>query len=514
MEKTPSEYDFGDIHFRDRWQFELKSEYTPSEAVKKNIYYQEFYLFIPNALQINRETYFKTNFYQDETNFIRFKTPEYTIPQLIDPKNAESPLYRVHKLLEQSPSQPGLLNDVENEIKLLANIIRSSLRASAGALASELQDLPTSMVDEFNQRLKVFCYHLLQFKREFGDLMLRFKEKFEDVTLQKHFFYVDEFISNSLYYYLTSLLEKVREFHTIHPGLSDQPLTDFLMNEQRYRKERFEDTKLGEDSAQNEYIVYRRGLLNKFVLDVLQLNTSSASLDIRFSNIIGSISAGIAMLFYTVLWVWQGQLFAFNSLAFVLLTVILYILKDRLKEILKAISYKQAARWFPDYTTKIRTADERTDVGEMHESFAFVDERSIPKDIHQMRNREFHEVLEAIKRPEQVISYKKTVIFTKIDQLPSRLKAFNVIFRLSIQRFLAKASNPFHNYLTFDSDTKGLTEIRLPKVYHLNIIMKNSYLVPDGSTKVELKKFRLIIDKSGIKHIEQPRRVAPEDTEV
>ena len=69
----------GEIQFRDNWQFELKSEF-PTIPEKKDITHtQEFYFFIPNSLQINHKTYSPEHFYRDQTNFIRFKTPIFSI---------------------------------------------------------------------------------------------------------------------------------------------------------------------------------------------------------------------------------------------------------------------------------------------------------------------------------------------------------------------------------------------------------------------------------------------------
>lgn len=69
----------GELQIRDRWQFELKSEFFPSSSQKNSHYNQEFYFFIPNALQINKLTYRKEDFYIDLTNLIRYKTPTFSL---------------------------------------------------------------------------------------------------------------------------------------------------------------------------------------------------------------------------------------------------------------------------------------------------------------------------------------------------------------------------------------------------------------------------------------------------
>ena len=61
-EWTPDE-----LHVRDAYQFELKSDLFVDQESKKREFTQDFYLFIPQALQINTNTYSKDEFYRDQT---------------------------------------------------------------------------------------------------------------------------------------------------------------------------------------------------------------------------------------------------------------------------------------------------------------------------------------------------------------------------------------------------------------------------------------------------------------
>ena len=84
MEETWGELVEGEIHARDHLQFELKTEFSINPHLKQNIYKQEIFIFIPNSLQINANTYSKQQFYLDQTNLIRYKTPLLKIAELID----------------------------------------------------------------------------------------------------------------------------------------------------------------------------------------------------------------------------------------------------------------------------------------------------------------------------------------------------------------------------------------------------------------------------------------------
>lgn len=74
----------GEIHVRDKLQLELKNEFSINPNLKENRYKQEVFLFIPSPLQINPETYSKKQFYLDQTNLIRYKTPYMSLSDLIN----------------------------------------------------------------------------------------------------------------------------------------------------------------------------------------------------------------------------------------------------------------------------------------------------------------------------------------------------------------------------------------------------------------------------------------------
>lgn len=505
MDKFWDDFETGEIHVRDKWQFELKSEFIPIPTQLESEFTQEFYVFIPNSLQINDQTYPKARFYEDQTNLIRYKTPKFSFAQLTDLRNPSSPLVRLRVYKEQNQNAE-VKYALERELKLFANIFRSALRDYAHAIVEELQNNSSpdqrkkthSKIHELiiNVRLALKLYSL-----EEEELM----KKRTDHDEIKLFGYVRDYISITINNSFSAVLENVRHLHDHSFEDTDELLCQILIDEKKYREERnLEPLQIRQESTLNESILYQSGLLNKFFIDVLLLNTSRAAIDQKYRNLIGGIAAAIAMLFYILLFIWQGAVFVINSEPFILFTVIIYVLKDRLKDELKTLSFNQAFKWFSDFKTEIISPSGRYVVGELKESFSFIDESYVPKAITEMRNREFHTYLETIKRPERVIYYKKTIkIFQRPDKkTPPRLQALNFIFRYDIHRFLIKASDPYEPHVTLDSETLELTHTELPKIYHVNIILKNTLAQLDGTKKIELKKFRLVIDKEGIKRVE------------
>ncbi len=502
MDRFIKELMVGDVHLRDKWQIELKSEFIPNPKLNKNVFTQEFFFFIPNSLQINEDTYPREQFYRDRTNFLRYKTPEFTLSELNDLKNQQSPLSVLNVLIGRYECEEAYL-EAEDELKLFGNIVRSSIRERVKELVEQVRS--NSPLDHKTSKL---CQEIELLRETFFKLKNKYKKKWKNERLVSYFLYADEFFSTTVNYYLTGLLSEIRDRIPDVPLRITEPICQLLEKERQYRKDVLKEPSItDEDSESNEYILYRSSLLNKFILDALLLNTSSHTVKKRFGHLIGSISAGVAMLFFFVLFVFQGQVLIINSLPFILLTVFLYILKDRIKESFRQSTFKRLSRWFYNYSTIIVSPDKTKNLGKLNETVYFAEEENLPEEISKIRNLEFHNVLETIKRPEKVIYYKKVLtLYNNKDHDHARRHALNLIFRYNINRFLNKADNPTHDYLKVDPVSFKFIRATLPKVYHVNVIIRNTFLDKDQNNTVELKKFRLIIDKNGIKRIEHPKK--------
>lgn len=495
--------DEGAIHFRDNLQFELKSHFVYNPEILRNTFTQELFLFIPQALQINKETYRKEQFYHDETNLIRYKTPHYSFREILHPENIKSPLYRIHTLDADTPTNAQIDLIVE-EMKLFGNIVRSALREEVYHLIKELAKDEKNAVD-YQADIKSLCSHVKQIRAEFIEIQNKVKWLFEYEQLKQNFRYVDEFISNTIEYYLTGFLSHLRQKESINSPLIDTEIVDLIEQEQNYRqKHRLVPIKHEKSESTDEAKLYRSSLLQKYMLEALLLVSNRVSIQQQHGPFLGSLAAGVAMLVYMILFIflWKNPQFVIGSIPFVLSVVFFYILKDRIKEGMKAYYHHMASRFFPDYRTIIYSHN-GIPIGELVETFSFVEKQELPEEIIRIRSEDFHDDLEAMQRLETVIRYKKQVsLFDNPECGKLRRSELNIIFRYNIHRYLEKASDPTESLLVLDPKTKEIVEKALPKVYHLNIIIVNHHYGKDASPLREVKKFRVVIDKKGIKRVE------------
>jgi len=504
MERNDSfwrELNEGDINFRDDHQFELKSEFILDPNNPKNTLTQEFYIFIPSSLQINETSYSKEFFWHDETNLVRYKTPKLTFKELNNPQNTQSPLAKINALktyIYQSES----LNKLMDELKLLGNIFRSSLRYRINEIVADIDDYRTPEITK--QRIDILIEDLKMTRRNYLNLQEELCLLSNDLLFKVNIKHIDEFMSLSMDFFLTGLLDIVRHHPEAQLQSCDGDLCELIKAEIEHReKNNLLPKKIKGSEERNESVLYRMGLLEKFTLEALMLNVYRQSWLDKYGGFAGAFAAGIAMLLYMSLFAWKARYFAITSMPFVLLAVVFYILKDRLKEGIKKFFYAQAFRWFPDYSTEILSPTGRH-LGKLNESFLFIKEEQLPPGFLAIRNFDFHEELQSLRRHESIIRYKKEVtLYPNAEMENTRRREINTIFRMNVHHFLEKANNALQTVLLFDPSKNQIVERQMPKVYHLNMIIRDAYIGPDQKKIVGIKKFRVVVDKNGIKRVEE-----------
>src|SRR5574338_1531760 len=80
----------------DRYQVELKLDYQLDRG-RETHYRISTYIFVPRSLGITEQSYPKQELYRDIKNYIRIKTPEMSLRDLIEVEN--SPLRTVYQII-------------------------------------------------------------------------------------------------------------------------------------------------------------------------------------------------------------------------------------------------------------------------------------------------------------------------------------------------------------------------------------------------------------------------------
>ena len=95
----------------DKYSLEFKTSFVTRRKKKDNDFSAFMWFFLPNALDINKETYSKTQFYQDIKSNIRLITPKYLLRDIV--AGDDSPLERLREAFKALASTPTHTNTLE-----------------------------------------------------------------------------------------------------------------------------------------------------------------------------------------------------------------------------------------------------------------------------------------------------------------------------------------------------------------------------------------------------------------
>lgn len=227
----------GEIHVRDNLQFELKTEFLINPYLKQNVYKQEVFLFIPSSLQINSQTYSKQQFYLDQTNLIRYKTPLISLPDLVNPEYIQSPLNRLQHILNQS--NPGIFQTVaSDELKLFGAIFRATIRERVYKLIKGVKQKEKEDNSQIGHAITFLCEEISQVCLKFRQLQEIAHMHADQHQLIRHFKYMDEFMSITIDEFLILLLKEIRSLPHIDHDL-DKQICQLILKEAVSKKETY-----------------------------------------------------------------------------------------------------------------------------------------------------------------------------------------------------------------------------------------------------------------------------------
>jgi hypothetical protein len=500
------------LHDRHRFEIKLDMDLPPSS---RTVYELESYFFVPRALNIAPHTYTKEDFYNTNQRYIRFKTPKINLSKLCDPGLSTSPMNRVNETLSRILSgsrDPALIKRAYDEFKLLGCVIRGELRDHTRAFMSDLATYSTPAGGRgkkmfVGEGLAAFLADLRAIAAGINGMKNGVMAPAVPVKLKETFAFLDEYLSLIIEEYLTSLLEALRSNPAALAAFKDveAELAEVVFSQSRYRAAMNYPSVLKEGDS-NEVMIYRRGVLKKFISSVLYLKTELDEWQTA-TQILFGLAAGLAMLFAVLAAIYAQTRYTMNSAPFILVVVISYVFKDRIKDWLKLLFSRNLTRWFSDREIRILDADSSKKIGTLKEAFTFISEKDVPPDIARLRNIDNITSIDEDGKPERVFKYKKEIALypKKILGSHDRRKDFNDIMRFNIKDFVTQADDSRVDYPYADPATGLIRTVSCARVYHMNMILKYSYAAAQGRKNVHYDRIRVVLNKEGLVRLEEVR---------
>jgi len=474
----------------DKFALEFKIGFSGQENSKKNDFSVNSWIFLPNSLDINKNTYDKERFYKDMKSNIRLITPVFKLKEIVENeaipfKNVENSYHR----LTVDKSQENLV-DFEFQLKLFGAIFKSSVRDNVNYINSNIKNPNTA------ERCLIYLDEvrtILYQYRVFYSSAINTK----DESIISLCAFTDEFLSHQVEMRTIRIIKCIDRQKDTSLNSTRKSIADFIIEEQNYKKNHDYKLTTMVDANSNRELLYRRSLLKKYIESSLYLKIDKTQDGKAIQQMSFSFAAGLAMLVYSLIaLIFQKHFGNYPSLIFILL-VAAYILKDRIKDL---------TRWLFAYQIKDKYFDIRNDIsikkkkiGWIKEGMDFITDDKVPAEIIKLRNRSKLETDNQFLE-EKIILYRKKV---SIDNENLRnhydydFNGINDISRFHINYLTKKMDNPIVpvDYLDENLNVKTISAERVYTMYFIMQCCAGDF--------TEYKAFRLTANRDGIISIEQ-----------
>lgn len=466
----------------DKFSLEFKVGYRGDEPQSVGKYQINAWVFIPYSLDVSSKTYHRRDFYRDIRTNIRLITPVFPIDQIVS--GDALPL----KYLEQS-----IDGNYEYHIKMFSAIFKSSLRDAIRDII-----LLNPLGKERDSRL-------ISLAKTVDEILVKYRSLEDSLGLQEiseeyynFFLFGDEFMCNHVEQQSGGLLHDLERKGEVLSEDAKSALKELIERQIKHKKERGYPLVLEESPQKNREIVFRRGVLKKYIESDLFLNAKKKRDGVVAEQAYLSLAAGVSMIFATVVaFIFQQKYGNFTIPLFIAL-VVSYMLKDRIKELLRFYyAHKRRGKYFDNKTT-VSINDKL--IGWSKEGFDFISQRDIPQVVSKIRGRS--PLLEADNRytQERVFLYRKQFMLDRLSldgTSEYHIEGVNEIIRYNFNNFMYKTDNPEVPLFSLDKSGK-INRLLGSKIYYINFVFQ----LIDKDSEI-YKRYRIVFSRSGIKEIEE-----------
>ncbi len=480
------------IKKHDRTQFELKFHFPLKKEQKEVEYNADLYFFLPKSLGINRITYRKVNFYDSIQNYVRLKTPVYTLHGILSGEN--SPYSKLHSVYTNTAHNTSKENfdEFENQTKLFCSITASSIRDNAYYLT---HDAPSTELENLIEK------HIASVKNiteKYRDLLSVISVPTVPKDLISVYRFGDEYISLMIEKYSFRILEFLRKNKLdFDKEKINNELLRLIKTELNYRR-RAGYSSLPNEKNESEEMMFRFSVLKKYFNSVLSIETNKEQEGVVLEQVLFAIAAGLAMIFATSVAFISQSIYGNLTMPFFIALVVSYMFKDRIKELSRVALKNIFSQKIYDYKTKLYL-DEKYKLGRIRTSFAFAKDEEIPNEIWKIRNKFRTPEFDNTFAKENVIQFRKNIKlnpgFRKSLSRDYEFNSITDILRFDVSRFLTKMDEP--RKPIFILTENGYKKTHAKRVYHVNLIIKY-----EREGKSDYQRYRLVLTKRGIERIE------------
>lgn len=485
------------VKVHDNYSFEFKTSFIAkkkSETNETSEFSINTWLFFPNSVDINRNTYSKDEFYKDTKSNVRLITPIYTLKEIY--QGEDTPLIRVKEVIRNLASANDKTNeeiakDYIFQIRMFCSILKSASRDRAYFILEQDDDSTPKLIEDYINDIRLII-------TQYRSLKVLINQSTISEDDKQSYIFGDMFIGNILEQQTYRLMRGLSK-RNVYKKVNDH-LYNFVNDEDSYKKHNNYSTPNPADNSNNYLTLMRRSILKKFIENDLFLITKKSKDGALAEQMYYALAAGISMIFATVI-SFSAQLHYGNfTVPLFFALVISYAFKDRIKDLMRYYFSTQLGKKYFD--TKQQLDIQKEPIGWTKEAFDFVSEAKVPPEVLNLRQRTPLVEAENKLYNEQIILYRKLVHLesSKLNNYRGyQFIGINDITRFNIMHYILKLDNP--KVPIFMPDAKnGYTMMSSEKVYTLYFILRC-----EGSEDVYYRKFRILFNREGIKEVTEIR---------
>lgn len=473
----------------DRTHVEFAIDYRLLPDAKEQEFAWEAYFFAPESLRLDSRTYDKTDIYADLQSYVRFEVPHVPFGELHG-----EPIDRIAQALEQGDDEAAI-----NELRLFACQVRASGVDLRGRIVAGLE-LPEP------ERSRAY-HHAARMAADAARITRRLREVTaptdnESDHVRTAVTWVDEDVSRLVETLLSNVARRLDKANA--PKALIEGMERAAIDEARYRREHEIGGvgRIGMKRREVEALEFRRHVLKRFTSSVLWLSPEVRPASTWVRELLFAVAASVAMAFAIAAAFWNGfEVQSSGWITWVLVAVVAYAVKDRIKAILQATFTSVLDRHFPDRRWLIRDRERGMTLGTMKEQSGFIPFDALPPAVLRTRRMTRLHPLEEQARPETVLFHKKQVSIRadRVALADPRFSALTEIFRLDLARWLAHTDDPKRDIVFADPDACQIGSAQAPRVYNIAVVYRVRRAQDEAAA---WHRLRVVVTRKGIRRIE------------
>ncbi len=480
-------------------QIQIRLDYLLPPDARTVSYALDLYLFFPAELGMNRGRYDARRFLEDLHDYTRNAPPDLSFAEILDPDSGPSPLQRLRRIADETPA-PALTAEADRigyELRQLVNAFRAEGKRRREAVREEIRR--GAAPEEVLAALGAALSEMREVRRHYRAVLGVFTDRDTTGRPALDAAWADEALS----------LDTERHLFALHDVCSGQPgygavgarLLEEVREESAYRERQgYLSTKDPEDPRANERFLYRLGMLKKWAQSATYLTARPSRAVERITQALYALAAGIAMLAALGVTFLAGTYFSQYSLPWLLLAVVAYMLKDRIKEGVRKVFLRFVPALVADEKRILRDPALHARVGDTRARVRFLSAADTPPAVRERRERG-RSLFRAFLPEESVIHFHKRTRLraARLLRRHERLGAVLEILRLHIGAWLVMMDDPVRDVHHVQDGKRR--EVPAPWVYHVNAVVR--YAREDAPESPAWARVRFVVSRDGVVRIDR-----------